>query len=333
MNANDISGSTLATAALRTTDAGVAAFADWPRRGRWAQAVMAGSYPVTMAVAMTVLLTLKASGVHLTLASYGASATAAILVAWHEARLPYRREWRPPAGEFCTDATFMVAFHMAMPYLLGLTVTFWLVDWLEASDRAIDGLWPHGVPVVVQILMMLLIVDFVRYWIHWSLHRFPRLWSYHAVHHSPHRLYWVNSARIHPFEKLAHFTIDIVPFALLGVSKEALAAYYVLWGVTGFYQHSNCDVRFGSLNYVFSGPELHRWHHSDLVSESDHNYGNVLIIWDLVFGTWFLPRGRRVDRLGLINRDYPMGFLAQMRTPFITGLDKARVRGPRGQTA
>ena len=50
------------------------------------------------------------------------------------------------------------------------------------------------------------------------------------MHHSPHRLYWVNSARVHPFEKLAHFTIDIVPFVLLGVSKEALAVYYVLWG-------------------------------------------------------------------------------------------------------
>ena len=65
---------------------------------------------------------------------------------------------------------------MVMPYLLGLAVAFWLVDWLEANDRAIDGLWPHSLPIVVQVLMMLLIIDFVRYWIHWSLHRFPRLW-------------------------------------------------------------------------------------------------------------------------------------------------------------
>ena len=75
-----------------------------------------------------------------------------------------------------------------------------------------------------------------------------------------------------------------------------------------------------------AGPELHRWHHSELIAESDNNYGNVLIIWDLIFGTWFLPKGQRVERLGLINRDYPMGFLTQMRTPFITGLDKTRNR-------
>ena len=149
------------------------------------------------------------------------------------------------------------------------------------------------------------------------------------MHHSPQRLYWVNSARVHPFEKLAHFAVDIVPFALLGVSKEALAVYYVLWGVTGFYQHSNCDVRFGPLNYVFSGPELHRWHHSERIAESDHNFGNVLIVWDLLFGTWYLPKGTQVGTLGLINREYPMGYLAQMRTPFRAGLDKGRSVGRR----
>ena len=290
------------------------------------RAVMAGSYPVTMALAMTVLLSLKAAGLHLALASYAASATAAILVTWHEAKLPYRREWHPTAGEVRSDATFMAAFHMALPYLGGLAVTFWLVDWLAATDRSLDGLWPHSWPIVVQVVMMLLIVDFVRYWIHWSLHRFVPLWGFHAVHHSPHKLYWVNSARVHPFEKLAHFTIDIVPFALVGVSKEALAVYYVLWGVTGFYQHSNCDVRFGPLNYVFSGPELHRWHHSERIAESDHNYGNVLIVWDLLFGTWFLPKGDGVGTLGLINRNYPMGFVKQMRTPFVRGIDKGRRR-------
>ena len=299
-------------------------------RGPWTRLVMAGSYPVTLAACMAVLFVLKGLGLHLTLAAYAGSATGAVLVTWHEAKLPYRREWHPSLGEVRSDATFMVAFHMAMPYLLGLAVTFWLVDWLAASDRAVDGLWPHSFPVVVQVLMMLLIIDFFRYWIHWSLHRFPRLWSFHAVHHSPHRLYWVNSARVHPFEKLAHFTVDIVPFALLGVSKEALAFYYVLWGVTGFYQHSNCDVRFGPLNYVFSGPELHRWHHSELIDESDNNYGNVLIVWDLLFGTWFLPKGDGVRTLGLINRNYPMGFLTQMHTPFDFGLDKARTREPKG---
>ena len=90
----------------------------------------------------------------------------------------------------------------------------------------------------------------------------------------------------------------------------------------GFYQHSNCSVRLGPLNYVVSGPELHRWHHSRIPQESDTNFGNNLIIWDLQFRTRFLPKRRMVGSLGLQNREYPIGFVAQMGAPFIAGLDK-----------
>jgi len=73
---------------------------------------------------------------------------------------------------------------------------------------------------------------------------------------------------------------------------------------------------------VISSAELHRWHHSKLIHESNRNYGNNLILWDLLFGSWFLPRDRRVGDLGLINRDYPLDFESQMKTPFAAGLDK-----------
>ena len=81
-------------------------------------------------------------------------------------------------------------------------------------------------------------------------------------------------------------------------------------------------MRLGPLNHIVSGPELHRWHHSEFSHESDTNFGNNLIVWDWLFGTRFLPADREVGRLGLVNRDYPTGFLAQMTTPFVPGLDK-----------
>ena len=92
--------------------------------------------------------------------------------------------------------------------------------------------------------------------------------------------------------------------------------------ITGFFQHSNCRVKLGPLNYVVNGPELHRWHHSEFIEESDHNYGNALIVWDVIFKTRFLPEGRDVGLIGLMNRSYPMGYLRQMATPFIRGMDK-----------
>jgi sterol desaturase/sphingolipid hydroxylase (fatty acid hydroxylase superfamily) len=80
----------------------------------------------------------------------------------------------------------------------------------------------------------------------------------------------------------------------------------------------------GWLNYIISGPELHRWHHSKTIKESNSNYGNNVIVWDILFGTFFYPKDRRVKELGLLNRRYPSGFLAQMRTPFIKDIDKAQ---------
>jgi sterol desaturase/sphingolipid hydroxylase (fatty acid hydroxylase superfamily) len=51
--------------------------------------------------------------------------------------------------------------------------------------------------------------------------------------------------------------------------------------------------------------------------ESDTNFGNNLIIWDVLFGTRFLPADREVGPLGLNNRTYPASFLAQMKSPFV----------------
>ena len=90
----------------------------------------------------------------------------------------------------------------------------------------------------------------------------------------------------------------------------------VFYAINGFFQHSNIRLRFGVLNYLISSAELHRWHHSRVVGESNRNYGNNVIVWDLLFGTWYLPRERQVDRLGLTGRDYPTGFLGQLVAPF-----------------
>ena len=76
---------------------------------------------------------------------------------------------------------------------------------------------------------------------------------------------------------------------------------------------------------MISGPELHRWHHSVVTLESNHNYGNNLIIWDLLFGTWYLPPGQIVQELGLVNQTYPSAFLQQMTVPFVSGADKQTV--------
>ena len=75
-----------------------------------------------------------------------------------------------------------------------------------------------------------------------------------------------------------------------------LALYYIAYATNGFFQHCNIELRYGLLNYIVGSAETHRWHHSRVPRESNANYGNTVIVWDLVFGTWFLPKEREVER-------------------------------------
>jgi sterol desaturase/sphingolipid hydroxylase (fatty acid hydroxylase superfamily) len=217
----------------------------------------------------------------------------------------------------------MVLVQILLPRALAFLAAVTALRWLHARELYLDGFWPTQIPALLQAGLMILVADFFRYWLHRASHEWStRLWSLHAVHHSPKKLYWVNVGRFHPIEKALQFLCDAAPFILLGISENVLALYFVFYALNGFIQHCNIRIHLGWLNYLISGPELHRWHHSWEIRESNKNYGNNLIVWDLLFGTWFLPKDREVETLGLKNRRYPSDFLSQMKTPFHEGLDK-----------
>ena len=289
-------------------------------RGTGARWVAALAYPAVMAAALGAHAGLARLGLAPPIAAYAAGLMGAVLITWHELRLPYRESWKPRRSEVGNDLLFLIAVQVALPFLLAVWVVSALARYLAAHGIAVNALWPHHLPVWLQVVLMLLVADFGRYWLHRGFHKFGVMWRFHAVHHSPHRLYWLNVGRFHPIEKAVQYVFDALPFALVGVSGEVLSGYFVFYAVNGFYQHSNCLVWLGPLNYVIAGPELHRWHHSMLVRESDRNFGNNLIVWDLLFGTRFLPQDREVGPLGLLDRQYPAGFWVQMGTPFGFGL-------------
>ena len=282
--------------------------------------VEVGSYPVVIILGFVLYTTLAGAGWHVTLASYGAALVGVGLIALHEVMLPYRRDWRPPAEDVRTDALFLIVVQVALPYLLAITLVIALAGALKAGGRTVDIFWPHNLPVVAQVAIMLLAADFMRYWLHRAFHRYPLMWRLHAVHHSPPQLYTINVGRFHPIEKSVQYAADTLPFAILAVSQEVLAAYFVFYALNGFFQHSNCRVYLGPLNYLVAGPELHRWHHSRRAREMNSNFGNNLIVWDTLFRTRFLPNERDVETIGLRNRRYPTGFLVQMRSPFVREL-------------
>jgi sterol desaturase/sphingolipid hydroxylase (fatty acid hydroxylase superfamily) len=239
-----------------------------------------------------------------------------------EWQAPCRQTWWADKHEIGQDALFMALIQGVLPSALTFAVSLTLLDWLQVHEWTVGAGWPHNWPVAGQMVLMMVLADGMRYWLHRWAHEWEPLWRFHAVHHSPHKLYWLNVGRFHPIDKVFQFLLDSLPFLLLGVREEVLALYVVCYAINGFFQHCNIDLRLGCLNYLISGPELHRWHHSQWKEESNHNYGNNVIIWDRIFGTCYLPDERQVENLGLLNRDYPMTFWKQMATPLVPGADK-----------
>lgn len=287
---------------------------------RWA------AFPGTMAAAFAVHAGLQSGGVLVVVSAYIAAVLSTGAVTLLEFVIPYQRSWQPKWDDVKNDLMFMVAVQLVLPQALTLLLSVTLLRFLETLNLPLTQLWPREWPLAAQVALMLLTAEFFRYWLHVAAHNTEALWRLHAVHHSPKKLYWLNVGRFHPLEKALQYLLDVLPFIVAGVGEEVLALYFIFYATNGFFQHSNVDARYGLLNYVVSGPELHRWHHSRLVKESNSNYGNNLIVWDLVFGTWFLPTDRGVGELGLMNRAYPLDFLGQMTAPLTPGLDKKGVR-------
>jgi sterol desaturase/sphingolipid hydroxylase (fatty acid hydroxylase superfamily) len=281
-----------------------------------------GAYPIVMLACMIGNVLLFREGAGFLVSTYVPVALGTLVIITLEARLPYRTAWRPSTEEVVQDSTFLALVHVVLPKMLSIAAAFVIFEVFDGRGWVTYSWWPKHWSLLSQTLLMVLLVDGMRYWLHRVSHEWELLWRFHAVHHSPHRLYTLNVGRFHPIDKSLQFVFEALPFICLGVKEDVLSLYFVWYAVNGFFQHSNVDVRLGVLNYFVSGPELHRWHHSMWKEESDHNYGNHLIVWDIVFGSRYLPPDRKVEALGLVNRRYPSGFMDQMTSPFIPGIDK-----------
>jgi sterol desaturase/sphingolipid hydroxylase (fatty acid hydroxylase superfamily) len=231
--------------------------------------------------------------------------------------LPYRAAWQQSHGDVLTDGLYLV-FAMAITGELGRRFALW------GGGRLAIDVWPHAWPLVAQLALSLVIAEWFGYWFHRIEHEGGRLiWRLHAVHHTAPRLYWLNAARNHPIETPLTALVLVGPLALLGANPSLLAAFSAVVSVHSMLQHSNVDMRLGPFNRLFSAAEPHRWHHSRVLAESNANYGQVLLVWDVVFGTWQMPAREPPVDLGLAPRDdvagmeaFPVDFVGQVLSPF-----------------
>ena len=185
------------------------------------------------------------------------------------------------------------------------------------SVRAIDGFGPvAGQPLALVVLEMLLLSELLGYFLHRRFHRSARLWKLHAVHHSSEDLDWLSSVRTHPLNTVVMRTLTATPLLLVGFPVKALAMYLPFLPLYAIFLHANVPWDFGPLRYVIASPAFHRWHHTSESEGLDKNFAGLFPFIDLMFGTFYLPRERRVESFGLRDERVPEGVLAQLAYPF-----------------
>jgi sterol desaturase/sphingolipid hydroxylase (fatty acid hydroxylase superfamily) len=80
--------------------------------------------------------------------------------------------------------------------------------------------------------------------------------------------------------------------------------------------HANVSWGFGPLGRLVASPKFHRWHHTSEDEGLDKNFAGMFPVFDMIFGTYYMPKDRLPQKFGLKNQTIPGGFWAQMVYPF-----------------
>jgi sterol desaturase/sphingolipid hydroxylase (fatty acid hydroxylase superfamily) len=231
-----------------------------------------------------------------------------------------RRSVTPRCG-LRTDLLFW-----AFTPLVGKAATFAVVTGLVSgllalNGRALDltdtsGWGPVGrQPLWLQALEALVLADLIFYWVHRLFHT-TRLWPFHAVHHSSEQLDWLSSMRFHPINDVVSRVVQAVPLVLLGFAPVAVVCVIPVIVVFIVVTHADVPWTWGPLKHVLVSPVYHHWHHSSEPEAVDKNFAGVLVLWDWLFGTRYMPADRRPTVYGLVGEPTPGGFLTLLAHPF-----------------
>lgn len=139
-----------------------------------------------------------------------------------------------------------------------------------------------GIPVWI---VLFLFTDFIWYWYHRLAHEMNVLWMVHVVHHQSEDFNYSVSARITVLQSVARTCFWCV-LPLIGFPAEMIVTMLLVHGLYPFFIHTRTIGKLGIVEYILVTPSHHRVHHASNEKYLDKNYGDVLIVWDKLFGTF-----------------------------------------------
>ncbi|WP_095112978.1 sterol desaturase family protein [Pseudomonas sp. Irchel 3H7] len=193
-----------------------------------------------------------------------------------------------------------------------VTVTFPLVMWL--SGTILEQLLPNmknalqGIPWILGFVLFLLLDDMTQYWWHRLTHRVPALYALHRAHHSAPYMsvrivyrnnsfyymlmpgIWLSGALIYLGLAPIYYVYLILKMTVIFAAHSSVAWDDKLYSIPAL------RPLVWILERTISTPSTHSAHHGltadDGVTHYKGNFGNLLFLWDVVFGTAKITRRR-----------------------------------------
>lgn len=128
--------------------------------------------------------------------------------------------------------------------------------------------------------------DCCFYWMHRAEHNIRLFWAVHVNHHSSQYFNFSVALRSSALQPLYRYMF-FAPCAVLGFSAYQIMLIYTINQIYQFFLHTERVGKYYNwIEYLFVTPSHHRVHHASNPDYLDKNMGQVLIIWDRMFGTF-----------------------------------------------
>lgn len=258
-------------------------------------------------------------------------ATAFVAMALLELTLPKRRLVEPKARRWATNlaiiglGSLLIRAMEVLPRLLGGVllplVAVAVAMWAEAHGVGLLN-W-LALPVWLEWIVALVVLDFAIWLQHLAAHKIGALWAFHQVHHADRDIDVTTAIRFHPVEIGLSMLYKMAWVVVLGPAPAAVVAFEVILNACAMFNHANIALPAGLdrvLRLVMVTPDMHRVHHSVIRREHHSNYGFNLSIWDRLFGTYVAEPegGHQGMTIGLAHyqTDRPSTLRWSLQVPF-----------------
>ena len=150
------------------------------------------------------------------------------------------------------------------------------------GDKVLYPGWPGVATVFGQALGVLMLYDFMYYFVHRSAHH-PKAMKYvHGVHHFVRFPTSDESIYLHPGETLVGVSLLLLAVTIVGpISSVSFLVMFFFYSSINIIVHSNLVFPHPVFRLFNFYTTTHDIHHNKV----RHNYASIFPFWDQMFGT------------------------------------------------